>query len=390
MIYEWLLEKGYSIPKVEFFSGEIWHTPFGYKVLDLTLDYLHKGMNINMFLVASNFSFILDEKATAKIHSYVQRFDDCGHPLVFSCSCDGKIIEEISRPAANGKTKPDEFWDKLFDFCKVNSFWFHPMIAANNVAYWCENYDWWMEQCKKYNLPIKRVVNMLEVRNNDWTEQSIKDYCKFIDHLMNLYLQECNNDIKLYAQRIMHLRDAGLNINENFFESGYCPINIGQVDTFPGCTVATDLTIRVGDLAICPCHRTAYNKYLYGHLTTEDGRITGLQAANVNMAIKTLFSNITMCWPGCDTCLFNETCLHGCLGSQIESTGDPFFPAESVCAFFKAKYAHILLRYEELKIIDYLRTFTPYERDYDMAQHILRVYDKWVEEGKPYVLAESK
>lgn len=60
-LYNWILENDYCIPKCEFFTGEIWHTQFGLDVLDLTLQYLKKGMKIGWFMIASNCSFLLDE-----------------------------------------------------------------------------------------------------------------------------------------------------------------------------------------------------------------------------------------------------------------------------------------------------------------------------------------
>lgn len=390
LLYDWILEKDYSIPKVEFFSGEIWHTEFGWKILDLTLQYLHKGLKFNMFLIASNFSFIFDDIARNKINYYIRAFKNCGHDLIFSCSCDGAIIEQESRPTNNGQIRDEKYWQTLFEFCKVHKFWFHPMISAKNVHAWIENYDWWESQCKKYNFHMKQCVNMLEVRNNDWDQQAIQSYINFLHYIITKYFDECNHDVATYTHRILHLRDSSERIDPELYESGYSPMNIGEVDSFLGCTIATDLTIRLGDLAICPCHRTAYNKYLYGKLVVQDDKIVDIDAINVNMAVKVLMSNLHTCYHGCDTCMFSLCCLRGCLGSQIENTGDPFFPNTTVCDFFKAKYAFLLSTYEQMGIIDYLRSFTPYEKDYDDANLIIKVYDQWVKEGKPYVMAPTR
>ena len=391
IIYDWIVKNDYVIPKVEFFSGEIWHTKLGWDVLALTLDYIqNKNLRIGFFLIASNFSFIFDEVARNKIHYYVERFNECGKQLVFSCSCDGAVVENESRPTNNGQIRDEKYWHDLFEFCKVHHLWFHPMISANNVHQWIENYDWWTEQCKKWGFPIKRAVNLLEVRNDNWTPESIKDYCNFLKHMIDIYWDECNHDVSTYARRILHIRGEMEPVNEELFESGYCPVGFGQVDTFLGCTVCTDLTIRVGDLAICPCHRQAYNPYLYGRFITENDEIVDIEAINPEMAVKILMGNLLLCEHGCDTCIFNNCCIHGCYGSQLESTGDPFFPIESVCNMLKAKHAFLLQQYEDMGIIDYLKTITPYEKDYDDVRRILKVYELWVQEGKPYALASIK
>lgn len=108
--------------------------------------------------------------------------------------------------------------------------------------------------------------------------------------------------------------------------SGYINWAFPETDTFMGCTVATDLTVRLGDLAICPCHRTAYDKYLYGYFVVENDKIVDITANNPQMAIKVLMNNINLANFGCDQCLYNHYCLKGCCGSQIENTGDPWIP----------------------------------------------------------------
>ena len=36
---------------------------------------------------------------------------------------------------------------------------------------------------------------MLEVRNNNWTQESIENYKKFLKHIFEDRLNDCNNDI---------------------------------------------------------------------------------------------------------------------------------------------------------------------------------------------------
>lgn len=60
ILYDYILEQKFHIPKVEFFTGEIWHTNFGLQVLDITLEYLKKGLDVDWFMIASNCSFIFD------------------------------------------------------------------------------------------------------------------------------------------------------------------------------------------------------------------------------------------------------------------------------------------------------------------------------------------
>lgn len=134
--------------------------------------------------------------------------------------------------------------------------------------------------------------------------------------------------------------------------------------------------MRLGDLAICPCHRTAYNQYLYGYFIVEDDEISGVKAVNPILATKIWMGNNLTTTPICDACPINECCLHGCLGAQTEYGKDPFMPLENVCKFFKAKYSTIFKYYREHGIIDCLKTYGPNKIFSDLVGTILLINDR--------------
>lgn len=378
IVYNYILENNLKIPKIEFFSGEIWHTKFGLDVLDLTLEYIKNGMQIGWVMTASNFSFCKSDKTMQEIQRRVNQFKNIGCQLSFSASVDGKIIEDISRPFNSKEDKTDEFYDRVFAFCKHNNFGLHPMIAASTIDKWPENYAWWQEKLKEYNMPFDSLM-MLEVRNANWTDEAIKQYCDFINMVMMDALAHCDNDIELFTQNLFCL----MRPHENRLALGYIPYGMPKTDSFIGCTCATDLTLRLGDLALAPCHRTSYNKYLYGYLTLDENqeKIVGISANNPQVAMKILLSNFNLASFGCDTCLYNNFCLKGCYGSQLETLGDPFIPIPNICKFFKAKYSFLLTRYKELGIIDYLRGITPAEPDYLIIKPFLDFVERWEKEN---------
>lgn len=381
LLFDWIIENGYQIPKCEFFTGEIWHTAFGLEVLEITLEYLKKGLCVGWFMIASNCSFLMDEIQTCKIQHYINEFRNMGTGLVFSISVDGKPIESI-RPLANGKERTDAYYDRMFLFAKHNNFKFHPMVAAKSANKWIENHQWWESELKKWDLDIEELMT-LEVRNGDWTDDDIKHYNKFLKYLIDKYIMDhCDNNIYTFANHLMCTRLGGT----NSAVGGYVPWCFPETDSFIGCTCSTDLTIRLGDLAIAPCHRTAYNKYLYGKFVVEDDKISDIEANNPQMACKILMSNFNLASFGCDTCTFNAYCLKGCYGAQYEEQGDPFIPIPSVCNFFKEKNGFLLHYYESIGVIDYLRTFSPLEQGYPRIKRFLNFYDMWKQrEGKNYV-----
>lgn len=382
ILYDWILENNYSIPKCEFFTGEIWQSQFGLDVLELTLEYIKKGIQVSWWMIASNCSFLFDEVQTCRIQHYIDEFKRYGTCLVFSISVDGKIIEDI-RPMANGTIRSDAYYERMFLFAKHNNFCFHPMVAATTIDRWIENHQWWEENLTKWDMDIDKLM-LLEVRNPDWTPEAIQHYNQFNKYLIDKYIKEhCAGNIERFAKHLMALR---IEDEEDVTVNGYIPWCFPETDSFIGCTCSTDLTVRIGDLAIAPCHRTSYNKYLYGKFILENDKIVDIEANNPQVACQILMANFNLSSIGCDTCTFNDYCLKGCYGAQYEELGDPFIPIPNVCNFFKQKNSFLCWYYEKLGVIDYLRTVTPMEKEYSRVHKWLNFFDNWKKkEGKNYV-----
>lgn len=329
---------------------------------------------IGSIILTSNCSFIDNPKAFQIIQQYVNKFADLGCPLVISISVDGKIIDEAERPRNDpNKHYTDDFYERLGAFAKVNNFKFHPMIAANSVKYWKENFLWWDTYLKRYGRDINDIMT-LEVRNNNWTDENINDYCEFLRFLMDFYLKEkFKNNTLNFANRIASVRLK----QDEYGISGYTPWIINIIDSFTGCSVANHLTIRLGDLAICPCHRTAYEQYLYGKFKVENDKIVGIHAINPDIGIQILMGNVLTSAPLCDQCVVGDICLRGCYGSQLETMKDPFFPIANVCKFMHAKYGTILEYYKEKGVLDILRSYSKDEPGSERIVTILQAYDKW-------------
>ena len=134
--------------------------------------------------------------------------------------------------------------------------------------------------CDKYDMSFDITLMMLEVRNDNWTDENIKDYCDFLAYLIEEYkTRKCNDDNNTFFKRLFgFLPDGDL--------EGYIPYALPRTDTFAGCTVSNNLTVRLGDMAICPCHRTAYNKLLYGWFKIENNKIVDIIGNNPQMAMR--------------------------------------------------------------------------------------------------------
>ena len=375
ILLDYFFENSYVPQTLDLFSGEIWHTQFGLDILELVLEYVNKGWAVPNIMISSNCSFIMDREQFHKIQTIINKFNSTFTTAIhFSISIDGKYIDQQFR-ARNDETNKylDEFYELIFAFAKKNVFYFHPMVSSHNVKYWIENYKWWKENLRAHGLNPDDYLMMLEVRNPDWTEESMKYYNEFIEYLFYDKLHnDCRDDLPLFANTMLSTR-----IHNSLPMNGYFPYILNSGYNYMCCSISESLTVRLGDLAICPCHRTAYNKYLYGKFVVEDNQIVDIKANNANMAIQTLMVNINSGLHGCDACIYNYFCLKGCFGAQLEELGDPFFPIENVCEFFKSKYNHLIKLYEQNHVFEYAESILPPEPNYKKAQELLILYRKW-------------
>ena len=375
LLLNWCIENKYAIKTTDIFTGEIWHTSFGEQVLEEILQAIKRGFRTRKIVIPSNCSFIRNQKSLQVIQQYIYKYMNVGVNLVFSISIDGKPVEETSRPLNDiNDVKNDDFYELLFSFARHNKFLFHPMVSPYNVDKWIENFLWWETMIKEFNGNIETDVMMLEVRDGPWTDEAIKHYKDFLNFLIDKKVTLFKNNIENLSRALFFI-----DTNDNFdypesLSTGYVPYCFPEANSFPGCSISNYLTVRLGDLAICPCHRTCYDKYLYGKFEIENGKIEKITSINPQFAIKILLGNQKFNL-GCTTCIFKDYCLKGCYGAQIEANKDPLVTIPTICNFFKEKYLFLLKKYQDLGVIDYLKTVNPYSPSYLRIQNFLNFYE---------------
>ncbi len=368
---DWCLSEGFSFHQVDLFSGEIWHSPFGWEILDILLSYIRRGLYIETVMIPTNASFVLSDRALIEMANRIEDYANAGCRLQLSGSIDGGLSDGITRRGNTERLTEDkngdDFYDRFFSFWQKHGFLFHPMVSAENVKYWKENFLWWDEKCGEYGYDAFRDVMMLEVRNHGWTEENILDYMDFLGFLIDKFLAEhCSGDVGKLTNHLF-LTDIF-----NPGGSGYVNFGLTKADSFQGCTVSDMFTVRLGDLAIPPCHRTAYDGLLYGRFRVEDGKITGIEEHDPQTASRILFQDSILCSPGCDCCPYNSFCLRGCYGAQQEAGKDPFMPIESVCRLFKGKIDFLIEKFEKLGVWDILEKISPVNARYEAVQETLQ------------------
>ncbi len=340
ILLDWLLDRKLA-PKLELFSGEPFAQKVSLQALRMILDKFENAENKpKTIVIPTNFTFILNKALTGKIEGLIKRSREAGIPIRLSASIDGKHCE-ANRPFRSSKSDPrdDDYYDKVFAFVKKWGFSFHPMIYSIHIDRWPSNFLWFQEMLRKHDIPWANIY-LLEVRNKEWSRSSILGFEEFIKFLTRwTFLVPCHGNAQEFMRFIFK---RGFNI----LQSPLTSIGRGI-----GCSIQSTIHVRLGDLAIVPCHRTSYEPFVSGHFVVDARRITGIRANNPELFIG-IISLQGRNQPMCELCLIKHLCSGGCLGSQFEVTGDLFSPIPSVCQLEHAKIRAMITAYKELKVFD--------------------------------------
>ena len=351
-------EQKVYINRWELFAGDLFYDDFIFDIYQVFYDILlpinqmYKMLMVQhpiFLLMPCNCSFITNSNQVQKLEEWIKKFREINVDIVYSCSTDGKYAT-LTR---EGKQLDDDYWNTLFTFLEKHHWGCHPMVAADNIDKWIENYDWWCEQYQKYDLGTNDFQPMmLEVRNDNWTPEKIQQYCQLLDHMITKRLQLCDNELDKLAY---HLFKGDGRFNTLPALNQYDPIKLQSFfdplqNQKISCSIQGLIHITLNNLNIVPCHRTCYRQFRAGQFIVEDGKIIDFEPFNVNTFLSILYVNATK-QVKCINCIYNRLCLKGCLGAQYETNGEIFQPAISVCNFFEAKYNFLITKYYQMGII---------------------------------------
>ena len=328
------------------FSSDIFRDGFAYKVFDIIYEAfqdIYFPYRPSSIMFPDYGSFLYSQEETDKVQTYIDKLNSVNIRLVFSLSIDGKFMDKNRGDAA----RTDEFYARAMKFADKNFYAFHPMVSAINIDKWIENYDWWQSD-EVIRSTADRLM-MLEVRDDNWTPQALNDYIKFLDHVVDCEFQKMNKDKKLFVQRILGTSNYPGKGYDNIFIPFFIKNNGGD-SCGSGCSIANNLCVRLGDLAIAPCHRTSYDKYITGNYIVEKGKITGINCRNWEI-LSAIYTWNRTSFPKCADCSIKEWCKGPCFGSNYEATGDLFWTPNSVCNLFKTQINFLFMKYEEMGLM---------------------------------------
>lgn len=341
LILDWC-EENHFYPELEMFGGEILSQDVSYKILDRIISMAENGRKITTTTtIPTNMNFLFSDTKTKQVKELIDRAAKVGIRLALSASVDGKFMEQNRPPRSKEKVRGDDFYDKLFKFAVDVKVGFHPMIYLEGIDKWKDNFLWFQNKFKEYDIPWQNIY-LLEVRNKEWTSEQCNHLRDFIDFLVKWIFEMCGRSVQKFLNFTTHGAGSGFNI----LKSPFTTIGRGL-----GCSSQSSFALRLGDLTINPCHRLQYKSFDAMTFLVEDNKIVDTQVKNFAMMM--MVNSCTFrTFPACEICLIKTMCSGGCLGSQFETTGDVFSPIPTVCRMEHAKITATLKAFNDIGALE--------------------------------------
>ena len=295
---------------------------------------------------------------------------------------DGLIVDRQERPfnSNTDKLKTKDYYNRIISFCSQHDFGFHPMISANSLKFQKENYKVWLQILhllypdeEVFKIKLGKVMQ-LEVRNDEWTEEHIKEYIDWLNFLIDTDKKEYfDNDNKKFFDGIYTEKFA------QYKEVTYLPYQIFHFKEM-ACTIGKMVCVRLGDLSICPCHRTSYDKFILGKFIVDNNKIVDIKANNIQLA-SAIYLTSAVIKPRCNECPLKMLCVKGCLGSQYEATNEIFYPIDSICELEKVKLIFLYFKFKKMIEESNLKDIYPliHELNADVEKLLKQEdFNKWI------------
>lgn len=350
ILMDWYVENEFCCP-IDVFSAEWLTTPIADRVIDCfynTFSKVPQNKRPPVIIAADNMQFVKDDVATEKVQSYIDKLKSLGIVFALSASVDGKYCDY-------GRTdNDDEYYQKLNQFMLKNNIKFHPMVSADNVKYQIDNFMWFKET---FDPQVVAELMMLEVRNGDWTDESIYELLRFCDFVVDYkFNNEFNQDKKRFLKYVLDIRDeeVGPEHDVSYNNISLHTSNIFYATDSMNCSHYGTLCVRVADLTVAPCHRLYYPELKIGEFQlSEDNKIIGFNPNNVELLVLGCTTKRS-CLPHCEKCKFQDLCVGFCQGASYEAYKNLLVPQIQVCKMYRAKISFLIKKFDSMGLFEYL------------------------------------
>ncbi len=359
LLLEWFAKYN-MFPNFDLFSGEIFSSEVGFEVLEILVEWFIKhDVRYRRISIPTNMNFCTNEEKKQRVIRLINKALEHRFRIGLSASIDGKFCDE-NRPFQKGGHVRD--YDAIFKFSKDIGCGFHPMVYYDNIDKWIDNWLWFQEMFDKYGLPWDNIY-LLEVRNNGWTIDHVKHFQKFINFFVKWTKKKTGLDEIGYA------RWAAKN-----------PINIfscfSSIGRGIGCSIQSDIQIRLSDLTVNPCHRLSYPQFNSFKFVEMYDQIVSIDPLNTEL-LYAIYTTDTKNFPYCQDCGIKYLCGGGCLGSQYETMGDIFTPIPSMCMMEHGKISAIIDSMDEVGSLTHIYNLI----NKDVKDNLI-IYEKYLKANR--------
>lgn len=358
-IFEFLiLDKKVSPNSIELYAGDLFYDNFFFELMPIIYNtYKIRSKNDikilqakTRIIVPSNLSFCEFPEKKEQVIFWIEKLKEFNIDLKFSYSSDG--LYAIS--SREKKELTQKWFDNTLEFCGKYDFGAHPMISPYNIDKAIENYNWWLKMFEQYYPKDHWSPMFLEVRDDNWDENSIIKYLELLNHMVQVRLNKCNNDI---LELTKHLFSS--TIKEEYKEKiiySLEPIHYNDLISLTfkaghgsqaSCGLHQNVVINCQNLSLIPCHRLGYKQFEGGYFSKEDNKFI---ASNGFNAYLNLVETNTFVKPKCAHCEIRDFCHTGCVGAQYEQSMEPQLPLKSVCKLNEARVAVLMEIYYKLGV----------------------------------------
>lgn len=180
------------------------------------------------------------------------------------------------------------------------------------------------------NLNIKEYI---EIDSDQWTEESILEYLKYINYLL------------------LNIKDINEIFNTNLPISLNDQHILDNNDCKKNCFFQKSLNILLVDLSINLCHKFQYDDLIIGYLIPDQTKdIFSFKAKNLPTVILGTHLKRSST-PHCEKCSFINVCKGFCFTRSYLKCYNPIIPIEESCNLKKIKFAYIFKFLKNNKIL---------------------------------------
>ena len=251
----------------------------------------------------------------------------------------------------------DIYNNELLNFGNKNNSIIKVKISPNSVSTLNQDYLYLIKNYDENNIVF------YEEESQEWTEEKIQLFIKFIDFYFEYQIKNYKQDQLL----------NNIFFNNNFIFSLSNKGTIDETNPYGKCKLYHNLNITVFNLGINFCKKFQYNDLTIGYYQIENNEITKCLPNNIPAAMVPTHTKRYIL-PQCEYCHYGHICNGYCHGDAYKLVMNPLIPILETCNLKKAKFTYILYKLKQLKLFNIKNIEDKVSSTY--IEHLIFLYNR--------------